>query len=304
MAEGSIWEAFEHAGFYGLDNLTAIIDVNRLGQRGDTMHGWDLDAYAAPRRGLRLARHRDRRPRRRGDRRAPTPRPAHDRRPPDRDRRPHHEGQGRRSAVENQEGRHGKPLADPDDGDRGAGRRARPRRRAAAPEGRRHSRTGFDAPGGELPTLRARATRSRPARPTARRWRRSAPRAATSSPSTARSATRPTPRSSRKAHPDRFFEMYIAEQQMVAAAVGMQVRGWTPVRLHVRGVPHPRLRLRPHGRRQPGEPAPVRLARGRVDRRGRAVADGARGPGGRSARSTAAPCSTRATPTRRRSSSR
>jgi transketolase len=45
MAEGSMWEAFEQAGFHGLDNLTAIIDVNRLGQTGETMHGWDLDAY-------------------------------------------------------------------------------------------------------------------------------------------------------------------------------------------------------------------------------------------------------------------
>src|SRR6266581_6320997 len=46
MAEGSIWEAFEHAAFHGLSNLTAIIDVNRLGQTGETMHGWDLDYYA------------------------------------------------------------------------------------------------------------------------------------------------------------------------------------------------------------------------------------------------------------------
>jgi transketolase len=46
MAEGSMWEAFEHAAFYGLDNLTAIIDVNKFGQRGETMHGWDLDSYA------------------------------------------------------------------------------------------------------------------------------------------------------------------------------------------------------------------------------------------------------------------
>ncbi len=46
MAEGSMWEAFEHAAFSGLDNLTAIVDVNRLGQRGETMHGWDLDSYA------------------------------------------------------------------------------------------------------------------------------------------------------------------------------------------------------------------------------------------------------------------
>ena len=48
MAEGSMWEAFEAAGFHGLDNLTAIIDVNRLGQTGETMHGWDLDAYVEP----------------------------------------------------------------------------------------------------------------------------------------------------------------------------------------------------------------------------------------------------------------
>ena len=32
----------------------------------------------------------------------------------------------------------------------------------------------------------------------------------------------------REAHPDRYFEMFIAEQQLVAAATGMQVRGWTP----------------------------------------------------------------------------
>ena len=46
LAEGSIWEAFDHASFWELDNLTAIVDVNRLGQTGETMHGWDLDAYA------------------------------------------------------------------------------------------------------------------------------------------------------------------------------------------------------------------------------------------------------------------
>ncbi|MGH9263063.1 MAG: transketolase [Acidimicrobiales bacterium] len=45
MAEGSMWEAFEEASFAGLDNLTAIIDVNRLGQSGPTRHEWDLDAY-------------------------------------------------------------------------------------------------------------------------------------------------------------------------------------------------------------------------------------------------------------------
>src|SRR6266576_2364681 len=47
MAEGSMWEAFEHAAHYELDNLTAIIDVNRLGQRGPTMDEWQLDRYRA-----------------------------------------------------------------------------------------------------------------------------------------------------------------------------------------------------------------------------------------------------------------
>jgi transketolase len=46
MAEGSIWEAVEHAGREGLGNLVVIVDVNRLGQRGETMHGWDLNAYS------------------------------------------------------------------------------------------------------------------------------------------------------------------------------------------------------------------------------------------------------------------
>jgi transketolase len=45
MAEGSQWEAMEIAAYYELGNLTGIIDVNRLGQRGETMYGWDLDVY-------------------------------------------------------------------------------------------------------------------------------------------------------------------------------------------------------------------------------------------------------------------
>ncbi|HME44077.1 MAG TPA: transketolase [Syntrophorhabdales bacterium] len=46
MAEGSQWEALEIAAHYKLDNLVGIIDVNRLGQRGETMYGWNLDVYA------------------------------------------------------------------------------------------------------------------------------------------------------------------------------------------------------------------------------------------------------------------
>ena len=47
MAEGSIWEALDKASYYKLANLIAIVDVNRLGQRGPTDLGWDVDTYAA-----------------------------------------------------------------------------------------------------------------------------------------------------------------------------------------------------------------------------------------------------------------
>src|SRR4029453_8156425 len=36
-AEGSVWEAFEAAAFHEIDNLVAILDLNRLGQRGPRM---------------------------------------------------------------------------------------------------------------------------------------------------------------------------------------------------------------------------------------------------------------------------
>ena len=47
MAEGSIWEAFDHASFNKLNNLIGILDCNRLGQRGETDLGWNTAAYAA-----------------------------------------------------------------------------------------------------------------------------------------------------------------------------------------------------------------------------------------------------------------
>ncbi|MBI2085738.1 transketolase [Candidatus Daviesbacteria bacterium] len=45
MAEGSVWEAIQIAAHYKLDNLIGILDVNRLGQRGETMYGHDIKAY-------------------------------------------------------------------------------------------------------------------------------------------------------------------------------------------------------------------------------------------------------------------
>ena len=46
MAEGSQWEAIQIAAHYKLGNLVGILDVNRLGQRGETMYGHDPEAYA------------------------------------------------------------------------------------------------------------------------------------------------------------------------------------------------------------------------------------------------------------------
>ena len=45
MAEGSQWEAMQIAAHYKLNNLVAVLDVNRLGQRGPTMYEYDLGAY-------------------------------------------------------------------------------------------------------------------------------------------------------------------------------------------------------------------------------------------------------------------
>ena len=45
LAEGSIWEALDKAAHYRLDNLCVIVDVNRLGQRGETEFGWNMEAY-------------------------------------------------------------------------------------------------------------------------------------------------------------------------------------------------------------------------------------------------------------------
>jgi transketolase len=46
MAEGSVWEAMANAAHHRVGNLVGIVDVNRLGQRGPTMLGWNTRAYA------------------------------------------------------------------------------------------------------------------------------------------------------------------------------------------------------------------------------------------------------------------
>jgi len=46
-AEGAVWESAALAAHYELDNLVAVIDVNRLGQSQETMYGHDTDVYAS-----------------------------------------------------------------------------------------------------------------------------------------------------------------------------------------------------------------------------------------------------------------
>jgi transketolase N-terminal domain/subunit len=46
LAEGSIRETLDKASYHRLSNLVAIVDVNRLRQRGETAPGWNLDGYA------------------------------------------------------------------------------------------------------------------------------------------------------------------------------------------------------------------------------------------------------------------
>ena len=193
MAEGSMWEAFEHAAHEQLDNLTAIIDVNRLGQTGETMVGWDLDTYvrraeAFGWHAIAIDGHDDDAidaayTEARETKGKPTVIVAKTKK-----------GKGVK-AVEDQPGKHGKPLEDADAAIEELGgyreiTRRRPqaggRRRAARLRDRR--RRAADAG--------TSARRSPPARPTARRSRRSARCAATSWRSTARCRTPRTPRCS------------------------------------------------------------------------------------------------------------
>jgi transketolase len=47
LVEGSVWEALANASYHGATNLVTILDMNRLGQRGPTMLQWEGDAYRA-----------------------------------------------------------------------------------------------------------------------------------------------------------------------------------------------------------------------------------------------------------------
>ena len=221
MAEGSMWEAFEHAAFEKLDNLVAIIDVNRLGQRGETMHGWNLASYSNRARAFGWhAIEID----------------GHDVAAIDRAYAEALETRGRPTvivartvkgqgvaATANMEGAHGKPLDDPEPaiaelgGDRNL-RVAVAKPDAAAP--RRFEHGTLQLPRYEVGGKEA----TRKAYGDALAALGSARQDVVALDGEVSNSTFADVFA--KAHPDRFFEMYIAEQQLVAAAVGMQVRGY------------------------------------------------------------------------------
>jgi transketolase len=227
MAEGSIWEAFQHAAFYNLGNLTAILDMNRLGQTGETMDGWNGDAYAERARAFGWnAVQID----------------GHDPVEVDRayseavqnDEQPTLivaktiKGSGV-SFLENQEGVHGKPV------DAG-------REEEAISElgGNQDTTIEVEKPESKPKTFES-GVRGEPSLPTWEVGTSEATRAAYGAALAALGEAREDvvamdgevsnsthAQDFAKAHPDRYFEMYISEQQLVASAVAMQVGGRVP----------------------------------------------------------------------------
>jgi len=224
MAEGSMWEAFEAGAFHGLDNLTAIIDVNRLGQTGETMHGWDLDAYR--RRAEAFGWHAievDGHDVAAVDA-ALTEAVATEGRPTVIIARTE-KGHGVAS-VANKNGQHGKPVPDAPAAiaELGGVRNIRVDVPKPALDGAPHAFGNGELvlpryePGTKEATRKAFAD-ALLALGRARGDVVSLDGEVGNSTYTEEFAD---------ALPDRFFQMYIAEQQMLAAAVGLQVRGWKP----------------------------------------------------------------------------
>ena len=225
LAEGSVWEAFEHAAYHGLDNLTVIVDVNRLGQRGPTRHGWDTAAYA--RRMAAFGWHTieidghdvteiDRAYAEAGQTSGrPTVILARTRK-----------GQGV-AAVEDAEGAHGKPLPDPEEAIAELGGPRSARVEVKPPPAQRQRPHAFPAGQLHLPEYEVGslvATRDAFGEALA------ALGAARADVVVLDGEVSDSTRTQyfADAHPGRFFQFYVAEQQMTAAAIGMQARGWTP----------------------------------------------------------------------------
>jgi transketolase len=223
LAEGSQWEAFEHAAYYELDNLTAVLDVNRLGQRGETMWGWEIDKYAA--RAKAFGWHT-------------IEIDGHDVAAIDAAYDEAAETTGRPTAiiartikgkgvkaVENKNGWHGKALDNPDEAIEELGGVRNIRVQVAKPEpGESHT---FETAKLELPRYElGEEVATRKAYGDALAAVGAADGRVVALDGEVSNST--FAEIFAKAHPDRYFEMYIAEQQLVAAAVGLQVLGWKP----------------------------------------------------------------------------
>ena len=226
MAEGSVWEAVEHAGKEGLDNLVVIVDVNRLGQRGETMHGWNLRAYA--------------------DRAAASnwhtiEIDGHDIAAIDRAYSEAEATPGRptmivartvkgygASETADKEGKHGQPLKDPDKAIEELGNVGPVHVEVAKPEstGTPHR---FDTdPSAPLPAYEvggdAVPTRKAFGEGLAALVKRRGDVVALDGEVGNSTHLEEV----LKVSPERYFELYIAEQMLIAEAIGFQVRGWTP----------------------------------------------------------------------------
>lgn len=227
MAEGSMWEAFEHAAFYNLSNLVAILDMNRLGQTRETMHGHKGEVYEGMARSFGWnAVQID----------------GHDVEQIDAALAATEESEGPTliiaktmkgrgvSFLEDLDGLHGKPVQ-PD------------QEYAAIQElgGRADMNVEIEKPdpsstraskGGAASNLTLPAydvgdsIATRKAYGEALAALGSARKDVVALDGEVSNSTHSEEFA--KAHPERYFEMFIAEQQMVAAAVGMQVRGYVP----------------------------------------------------------------------------
>jgi transketolase len=239
LAEGSVWEAFDKASYYRLSNLIVIADVNRLGQRGETDLGWNLDAYArrAAAFGARVITV-----------------DGHDLAAIDEAMAAAEDTSGRQptvilaktikgrgfSEVEDKDGWHGRPFP-PDMADRAIAALGGVRNRVV-PSPRPEPAEPGPAP--EKPS-------TVPQQPAAPAPGKDAPRYEVGEKVATRKAYGDAlvalgARDERvvaldgevsnstyayefaRAYPDRYFEMFIAEQQMIAAATGLAVRGYKP----------------------------------------------------------------------------
>jgi transketolase len=229
MAEGSIWEAFDHASHWKLDNLVAIVDVNRLGQTGETMHGWNLGLYADRARafgweaievdGHDVEAIEDAYTRAERVSGRPAVVLARTKK-----------GAGVK-AVEDQPGKHGKPIEDAEAAIKELGGERDltvetskpPPLKGSDPLSRRDSDSG----GGEWPRYeRGDEVATRKAYGEALKALGDARGDVVALDGEVSNST--YSEIFRDAHPDRYVELYIAEQQLIATAVALQRRGWKP----------------------------------------------------------------------------